>query len=96
MTHLSREDEGLHVTLYTVLLLEMTQKMPEVNVKEASGILLEHIVAGVSITNSKDVGGCTLPRGAFYEIGMILKGRYLPLEVFGFFRVEPKFLFNII
>lgn len=72
---------------------QMPKKMSEINVEKSSSILLHHIIACVSISNTKNIGCCTLSSGAFDKILVILFPIYC--HFLSFLLIAP-FLFNIL
>ena len=50
--HLSRQDERLTITLEAELSLAMAKEVAKVDVEELAGLVLEHEVAGMAITNA--------------------------------------------
>jgi len=50
VVHLLRVDEWLSVSQNSTLLLPAAQEVSEINVEEASCVLLDHVVSAVSVS----------------------------------------------
>ena len=55
------ENEELSVSHEAKLLLLMVKEMTKINVKELARLLLNQVVTRMSISDTKDVSGNTLP-----------------------------------
>ena len=66
-------NKGLHISIkYHHKFLEMSKEMSKIDVEKPTCILLQHIVSCMSVTNTKDISGCSLAGTALNEILMIL------------------------
>lgn len=71
VVELIRVNKRLAVTFNTQLILARIKKVAKIDMEEATRILLEHKVRGVSISDPQNIGGHTLPCQRSHEAMLI-------------------------